>query len=178
MDIKVILTSVVSSVAVVVLAFLAFPTETPTFVGSSVGPQHTEPQYFDGGATYGSGCFATTTTGTLTAGDLDNGCIDIAPAGAGQATLSLTLPSAAAVTSRHLPKVGSCRDWSIDASDVAAATTTTFVAGANMDLVGLDATGAGTGADVIDGAEYARLTLCHQAGNRVTGYITEWINAD
>lgn len=135
-------------------------------------------QYFQAGMTYGGGCFSTSTTGTLNAGMLDaNSCIYITAAGAGQAALSLTLP-ATSTMGALLPNVGSCQDWFVDASDVAAGTTTTFVAGAGHDVVGLDATGAGTGADVIDGAEMGKITMCRQKGGDVTTYITEYIHAD
>lgn len=164
--------AVVLSISIVAVFFA--PEEQ---VGSS-GSTYTTTQYFEGGAVLGGGCFATTTSGTILLGDLENGCIDIAPASGGQGTLSLTLPTATQLTSRFLPKVGSCREWVIDASDVAAATTTTIVAGSGVDVVGLDATGAGTGADVIDGAEFGILKMCHQAGGGVTAYVQEYIAAD
>ena len=148
-------------------------------VGAFAGPDILQNLFLTGGASYGSGCFATSTTGTLTATQLErNSCIYITAAGAGQAVLSLTLPTASSTNNALLPKDGMCRDFFIDASDVTAATTTTIVAGTNVDLVGLDATGAGTGADVIDGGEHGKLTLCRQTGDRVTAYVQEYINAD
>lgn len=130
------------------------------------------------GFTQGGGLFATSTTGTLTEAQLlANNGIYITATGAGQATLSLTLP-ATSTMSTLIPTAGDCRDWWIDASDVAAATTTTVVAGAGWNIVGLDATGAGTGADVIDGAEFGRLTACRATDTDVTGFIHEYIHAD
>lgn len=167
-----------SVVAALALAFgvVSFTSDTP--LGAAPGPEHTEHQYFIGGLTQGSNCFATSTTGTLTASVLNtNSCIYVSPSGAGQATLSLTLP-ATTTMGVLLPRVGDCQSWWVDASDVAAGTTTTFVAGAGHDVVGLDATGAGTGADVIDGAEYGRLTMCRQTDGDVTSFVQEWINAD
>lgn len=147
-------------------------------VGAAAGPDVTESTFFQAGASYAGGCFSTTTSGTIKISDMDNGCIDIAPSGGSQAVLSLTLPTATALNNRFFPRVGMCRDWVIDASDVVAATTTTIVANTGIDVVGLDATGAGTGADVIDGAEFGKLTLCRQQGDGVTAYVEEWIAAD
>ena len=147
-------------------------------VGASAGPEHTEAQFFYGGASLGSNCFATSTSGTLTTRTLlDNGCIHITAAGAGQAVISLTLP-ATTTMSGILPKAGSCREWFINADDVAAATTTTIVAGAGHVLIGLDATGAGTGADVIDGDEFGTLKMCRLSNGDVASYVQEYIHAD
>lgn len=168
----------VLAVAIVIIAVggYFFPQVKP-FFGSSAGPEYTETQYFFGGAVDGSGCFATSTSGTLTAKDLkDNSCIHITSTSS-QAVLSLTLP-ATSTMSNLLPKVGSCRQWFIDANDVAAATTTTIVAGAGHNLVGLDATGAGTGADVIDGAEFGTLKMCRQSNSDVVTFVQEYIHAD
>lgn len=147
-------------------------------LGANPGPEYLEAQYFNGGVSYGSGCFSTTTSGTLTARMLrDNGCIHIAAAGAGQAAISFTLP-ATTTMSDVLPKVGMCRDWFLNADDVAAATTTTFVAGTGFVDVGLDATGAGTGADVIDGNEYGMFTMCRLVNGDIAFFVTEWIHSD
>jgi len=171
------------AVVALVLGYFAFTDKsvmlvTDEPVGGTPGTEHTNSEFFNAGLSYGGGCFATSTTGTLTVNMMRNNCIYITATGAGQATLSLTLPTAANLINEFLPVKGSCRDWFIDASDVAAATTTTILAGTSVDLVGLDATGAGTGADVLDGAEHGKLTLCRQTDNGVTGYIQEWINAD
>lgn len=126
----------------------------------------------------GNGCFATSTTGTLTEANLlNNDCIYITAAGEGQAVLALTLPATSTMTTL-ISSAGDCRNWFIDASDVDSATTTTITAGTGWDLVGLDATGAGTGADVLDGAEYGKLVACRQTDTDVIGYVEEWINAD
>lgn len=130
------------------------------------------------GFTQGGGWLSTTTTGTLSAAQLAaNNGIYIAAAGAGQAAVSMTLPATSTMTAL-IPTAGDCRDWFIDNSDVAAATTTTIVKGAGWDLVGLDATGAGTGADVLDGLEYGKLTACRQSDTDVIGFLQEYIHAD
>lgn len=148
-------------------------------LGAAPGPEHSNTEFFNQGITYGGGCFATSTSGTLTANTLaKNGCIAIAPAGAGQAALSLTLPATSTLSGVLPLGAGKCRDWFIDNSQVAVATTTTILKGNGWDLAGLDATGAGTGADVIDGLEYGRLTACRERNGDVIGYITEWIAAD
>lgn len=170
-------------VAIIAISGIFFPQttvvrEVTERLGASAGPEHTEKQFFKQSLVDGSGIFATSTTGTLTAGNLrDNKGIYITAAGAGQATLSLTLPATTTMSS-FLQDKGACTSWWIDASDVAAATTTTIVAGTGWNLVGLDATGAGTGADVIDGAEYGKLTACKETDGDITGYIEEWIAAD
>lgn len=129
------------------------------------------------GLTSGNVCFATSTTGVLTEAQLlAYGCIEVDPTFP-QAVLALTLPATSTMTTL-IPLAGQCRDWFIDNSDVAAATTTTIVKGAGWDLVGLDATGAGTGADVIDGLEYGTLRACRQTDTDVIGYLQEYIHAD
>lgn len=176
------------TVAVLIIAIIAisgvfFPNSTPVqevkqVLGVGAGPEHTEKQYFKQSIVDGSGIFATSTTGTFPVGALrDNKGVYITATGAGQATLSLTLPASTTMAA-ILPDKGSCASWFIDASDVAAATTTTIVAGTGWDLVGLDATGAGTGADVIDGAEFGKLTACKQTDGDYIGYVEEWLAAD
>lgn len=179
--------NIVIAVLVVVLvmggiAYLSVPKSVPKVVaptiGGSAGPEVTESQYFNGGATFGSQCFSTSTTGTLGTQTLkNNSCIYIAPTGAGQGVLSITLP-ATTTMGDLLPLKGGCREWFIDATDVAAATTTTILLGTGHDLVGLDATGAGTGADVIDGLEAATLRMCRQTTGDVITFMEEWIHAD
>ena len=147
-------------------------------VGAVPGPEHLSQEYFDGGLTFGGGCFATSTTGTLSAAALDgSNCIYINPAGSGQAAITFTLP-ASTTMSVLIPKVGSCQTWWVDATDVAAGTTTTFAAGTGHDVVGLDATGAGTGADVIDGNEMGTLTMCRERNGDVASFVQEFIHAD
>jgi len=131
-----------------------------------------------GGFTQGTGIFSTSTTGTFTEAQmLANSGIYITAAGAGQAVLALTLPATSTMTTL-IPDAGDCREWFIDASDVAAATTTTITAGTGWNLVGLDATGAGSGADVIDGVEYGKLVACRETDTDVVGYVEEWLAAD
>lgn len=167
----------------IVLALgIMFPRATQTIVdrvdnlGASAGPEHTEREYFNGGLTYGEGCFSTSTTGTLNGSMLKNGCIYITATGAGQAVLSLTLPASSTMT--MIPRAGNCTEWFVDNSDVAQATTTTLVAGAGHDIVGLDATGAGTGADVIDGLEFAQFKSCRQKDGDIVTFAQEYIHAD
>lgn len=147
-------------------------------LGGSAGPEHTGRQYFLGGSTDGSGVHSTTTSGILTNNILkQNKGIYIAATGAGQAALSLTL-GATSTMSDILPTKGACTSWWINADDVAVGTTTTIVAGTGWNIVGLDATGAGTGADVIDGNEFGRLTACRENDSDITGYVEEWVHAD
>ena len=166
-------------IAIIAIGYVGmiYPKVNPP-LGAASGTTYTESVAFIGGATIGSTCFSTTTTGTLTATQLEkNSCLRAAPAGAGQATIAWTLPASTTV-SNLLPLAGSCRSWWIDATGLAAATTTTIVAGTGVDLVGLDATGAGTGADVIDGTEQATLVMCRQTDGDVSAFMQEWIHAD
>lgn len=179
---KVLTGGVVVALVLSGLAFFSAPSDVVTErvierVGGSTN-QPTERHFFKGGLTDGGGCYSTSTSGTLAVGIFENyNCITAAAAGAGQAVISWTTPTASQLRS-VIPSAGDCAAYTIDALGLAAATTTTIVAGTSVDLVGLDATGAGTGADVIDGAEIARLTLCRQSDDGVTGFIEEWIAAD
>lgn len=169
-------------VAVVVVAIIAagaylYPKVQVTY-GANPGPDHYEAQFFHNGLTYGEGVFATSTTGTLTVAQFTNYSVfRNAPTGAGQAVVSWTLPASTTMAA-IIPNAGNCRDWIIDNSGVAAATTTTIVAGTGIDLVGMDATGAGAGADVIDGLEWGKLTLCRQNNTDIVGFVSEWLAAD
>ena len=173
---------VIGSIAVLALVLGALglvsskPTEQP--LGASSGPEHLVTQYFYDSFASGNGCYSTTTTGVLTSAALErNSCIVIAATGAGQGVLTLTTQGSTTMAAL-VPKVGMCRSWWIDATAVAAATTTTFAAGTGINLVGLDATGAGTGADVLDGNEYGRFTLCRETDSDVVGFVHEYIHAD
>lgn len=173
MNIQVIVAGVVGGLVVFAGSFFASAPEAPL---GSVGQYHSFLEFFDGGLTYGNGCSATSTSGVLTQSQLAGGCIYGTAAGSGQAAFSLTMPASTTMT--MIPAVGSCHDWYYDASDLTAATTTTFVAGSGHDVVGLDATGAGTGADVVDGAEFAWLTSCRERNGDVVTFIHEYIHAD
>lgn len=177
-------TLVIAGVALALsLVALLFPRMTERVVekvslGAVPGSDFSSPVFARGGLTFGQNCFSTSTTGTFTAKQLaDSSCIYITASGAGQAVLSLTLP-ATSTMGNVIPDIGMCRTWFVDASDVAAATTTTFVKGTGWNLVGLDATGAGTGADVLDGAEYGRFTACREKDKDIVGYMEEWLAAD
>ena len=125
-----------------------------------------------------TGCFPTSTTGVLTEAQLmDHSCISITATGAGQGVIALTLPATSTMTTL-IANEGECRIWEIDTDDVAAGTTTTMTLGTGWNLVGLDATGAGTGADVIDGNEFGMLKACREDDTDVTGYLYEFIHAD
>lgn len=148
-------------------------------LGASSGQYHSFTEFFDQSLVDGGGCFATSTTGTLSTSNLEkNSCIYMTATGAGQAVISLTLPASTTMSGALGKNPGACRTWFIDATDLAAATTTTLVKGTGWDLVGLDATGAGTGADVIDGLETSTFTACRQKDGDITGYLQEFIAAD
>jgi len=173
-------------IAVVALVFSAgalfFPRTVERVVetvnlGSGSGQNVGSTQFFEASLVDGGGCYATTSSGVLLPRLLENKCITITPTSP-QAVLSLTLPASTTMNALIGKTPGACRSWWIDASGVVAATTTTIVKGTGWDLVGQDATGAGTGADVIDGLEHAVLTGCRQADGDITGFVEEWIHAD
>lgn len=178
-------TLVIAVVALVLSAgALLFPNTTERVVetvtlGSGSGQNHSFTEFFDQSLVNGGGCFATSTTQTLSASTLEkNSCITILATGAGQGTISLTLPATTSMSGVLGRNQGACRSWFIDNTDTAAATTTTIVKGTGWDLMGLDATGAGTGADVIDGLESAVLTACRQRDGDIIGQVYEYIHAD
>lgn len=177
--------AIASTALVIALCGLFFPSVTERVVetvslGASGSGQNTgSTQFFDGGLVDGSGCYSTSTSGVIPVNQMDkNHCIYIAATGAGQAVLSLTLPATTSMSGVLGRSQGACRTWYIDNTDVAAATTTTLVKGTGWDLMGLDATGAGIGADVIDGLESMFLTACRQKDGDITGYLHEYIHAD
>lgn len=169
---------------VVAVGSLIFPTTTERVVetvtlGASSGTDHSSTEFFNQSLVDGGGCFATSSSGVIPVSQLEkNTCISMTATGAGQAVVSLTLPASTTMSALLGSNAGACRSWWIDASMLSAATTTTFVAGTGWDLVGLDATGAGTGADVIDGLEQATLKVCRQRNGDVTGFMHEYIHAD
>lgn len=167
----------IAVVGLIIVGLFAVTKETAvTQLGAVPSLEPTELMIAKGGLTYGEGCFATSTSGVLLPQDLKNGCIYATAAGAGQAVISFTLPASSTMT--MIPKKGNCHEWFYDASDLTAATTTTFVKGTGHDVVGLDATGAGTGADVIDGNEFARMTSCRETNGDVVTFMQEYIHAD
>lgn len=92
--------------------------------------------------------------------------------GAGQAVIALTLPATSTMISL-LPNAGDCRDWFYDAASLAAGTTTTITAGTGHDVIAYT-----TNDDVIDGGEFAQLTMCRQADGDVSTFTSEMLHAD
>ena len=127
--------------------------------------------------TQGGGCFAVTDanggTIVLTAAQmLTANCLYMTASGGGQETIALTLPATSTMTTL-IPNEGDYRVWMINASDLAAATTTTVTKGTGIDLVGV-----GTAADVLDGAEWGRLSCMRETDTDVTCIIEELEHAD
>jgi|SRR3989344_3526585 len=92
--------------------------------------------------------------------------------GAGQEVIQLTFPASSTFTTL-IPNVGDHRQWLIDASDLAAATTTTITAAAGFDLIAVT-----TADDVIDGAEYAELNCWRKSDTDIACVNSELINSD
>ena len=83
--------------------------------------------------------------------------------------VSLTLPASSTLS--YLGS-GECIDWRFrNLSE--AASSTTFVAGAGIDLVENE-----NGDVVIEGGNEARLTLCRELDTDVTVYVDEYVAAD
>lgn len=112
-------------------------------------------------------------TYTLTQAEL-NGCnyLYMTASGAGQEVIALTLPAISTMTTL-LPNVGDYREWLIDASDLAAATTTTITLGTGIDMIAVTAA-----EDVIDGGEYSELRCWRKSDNDVACVTSELINSD
>jgi hypothetical protein len=92
--------------------------------------------------------------------------------GAGQAAIALTLPATSTLTTL-IPDVGDYREWLIDASDLAAATTTTITAGTGIDMIAVT-----TDEDVIDGGEYSELRCWRKSDTDVACITSELLNSD
>lgn len=130
-----------------------------------------------GGLTYGDGVATLTDanggTYTLTQAELlGSSYLKFASGGAGQAVVALTFPATSTMTDL-IPQAGDCREWIYDATDLAAATTTTITAGTGIDVVAYT-----TNDDVIDGAELAEIRMCRQPDTDVTLFTTEILHAD
>lgn len=127
--------------------------------------------------TQGGGILAVTDANggvvTLTEANLlSANVLSMTASGAGQEVIALTLPATSTMTTL-IPKAGDFREWIIDASALAAATTTTVTLGTGIDLIAVT-----TADDVIDGAEWARLSCWRQADTDVTCITSELLNAD
>jgi len=168
------------SVAVVVVALLLTGgLSTTSGIG---GVYQTSEQNFAAGLTtgifvQGGGCEALVDadggTYTLTARQLqDKNCFQATSHGAGQSVISLQLPTSDQLK-LVLPNVGDFREWTYDASALVAATTTTILAGTGIDLISVT-----NADDIIDGAEYARLSCWRKSGSAVACITSELLNAD
>ena len=127
------------------------------------------------GFTQGGGVLTITATSTeagrtLTQAQmLANNIIDIAAVNG--VAFTLTLPATSTMTTL-LPNAGDFREWFVDNQN-AAATTTTIVAGAGIDLIAVTAND-----DVIDGLETARLSCYRKANTNVMCITSELLKAD
>lgn len=112
-------------------------------------------------------------TYTLTQSEL-SGCnyLYMTASGAGQAVVALTLPATSTLTTL-LPEIGDYREWLIDASDLAAATTTTITLGTGIDMIAVT-----TAEDVIDGGEYSELRCWRKSDTDVACVTSELVNSD
>lgn len=112
-------------------------------------------------------------TYTLTEAEmLATNCFEFAAGGAGQEVIALTLPATSTLTTL-LKDSGDFAEWVYDASALAAATTTTVTAGTGVNLIGVTVND-----DVIDGAEFARISCWRQADTDVACITSELINVD
>jgi uncharacterized membrane protein YfcA len=182
-----VIIGIVVAVILAISAFALFSNDSASVtndpnvvVKATSGPDNYTPYFFFNGLygkffSQGGGVlsFTATTTQdarTLTQAELEqNSIINIlsttSPA------LSLTLPATSTLT-RLLKTPGDSREWYIDNQHLAA-TTTTIVAGAGIDLIAVTAND-----DVIDGAETSRLTCYRKANTDVMCIVSELLKAD
>ena len=112
-------------------------------------------------------------TYTLTEAEmLAAGTFRFAAGGAGQAVIALTFPATSTMTTL-IPNAGDCRTWWYDASALAAATTTTMTAGTGHNIIAYT-----TNDDVIDGNEFAQITMCRATDTDVNTFVSELVHAD
>lgn len=95
--------------------------------------------------------------------------VDFTP---GDLAVNAQLPASSTLTS-FIVNAGECMDWRWRNLDATAATSTTFVAGAGMDLVENE-----NGDVVIEGGNEAQLKFCRELDTDVTVYVDEYIAAD
>lgn len=95
---------------------------------------------------------------TLTQAHMNSGVIAFAAGGAGQSTITITLPASSTLTT-IIPNAGDFASWIYDSTALDAATTTTFATGAGMAIHEPDG-----GNLVVAGATQATLT-CHRKAN-------------
>ena len=120
----------------------------------------------------GSGVFATTTvaTATLLASSItDYSYLAVTPA---DANTALTLP-ATSTLSDLIPNAGQCYTIKLENVSSVAATTTTIVAGAGMDLQEPDGQNV-----VIGGTSYANIEFCRRSDTDMVVTVDETIVAD
>lgn len=143
------------------------PTEATRFLGGLYG------KFFSWGGGIATLTDATGGAYTLTQAELANASVlKFAAGGAGQEVIALTLPATSTMTTL-IKSAGDCKTWLYDASALAAATTTTVTAGTGHDVIAVT-----TNDDVIDGTEFAEITMCRQADGDVTTITSELLNAD
>jgi len=152
-------------VAIFAVTYIASPGEVHKFFGerTAVQPPKGVLNVVDAnGGTY-----------TLTEAELLGvSILEMNAGGAGQAIIALTLPATSTLTSL-MPNAGDYREWLIDASALAAATTTTVTAGTGINLIGVT-----TDDDLIDGLEWARLSCWRKENTDVDCITSELINVD
>jgi hypothetical protein len=144
-----------------------------TVTGSTSVTGETVVEGFTQGGGVGTLTDANGGTYTLTQAELlASNYLKFAAGGAGQEVVALTLPATSTMTTL-IPTAGQCRTWIYDATALAAATTTTVTAGTGHDLVAYT-----TNDDVIDGNEFAEITMCRQSDGDVTTFTSEILHAD
>lgn len=85
---------------------------------------------------------------------------------------SVTLPASSTMTTL-LPDAGDMREWMISNATTTAATTLTITKGTGIDLIAVT-----NADDVIDGAEWSRLTCIRQGNTDVLCVVSELVHAD
>lgn len=166
----------IAVVALIAIAGLVLPMASEK-ITETLGSTTQGSWVVQGGLTYGAGCTTLTDanggTYTMTQDELlGASCFEFAAGGAGQAAIALTFPATSTMT-KLIPREGDCREWKYDSTALAAGTTTTMTAGTGHNIIAYT-----TNDDVIDGTEYAQITMCRQSDGDVNTFVTEMLNAD
>lgn len=178
MNTKNIVTSVIVSLVVVVLATIFFGntnTVTERIVGGSSGTDHSFREFFNGGQTRGGSVTATSstaTTYTTIAKDWPaNGTVM-----SWTPNINTTISLSGTSTNALVPNVGDTADiYFRNASSTAASSITFAAVDANADLQFAEATG---GDLVLNGLDWMKITVIHTNQFLYTFILDEMTEAD
>lgn len=164
-------TTLLSTGAVTLQSTLAV-TGATTLTGTTTGGVAIVDEFTQGG---GEGTLTDANGGTFTLTStqlLNNNVLKFAAGGLGQEIIALTFPATTTLDDL-IPNSGDMRTWLYDASELAAATTTTITAGTGFILIAVTAND-----DLIDGGEWAEITCWRRADTDILCVTSELIDSD